>query len=547
MGKYCNKCGNKIGFLSFFVDGLCEQCYYEHKQKEQEDIEAKKIEERRKFKETKQELLRQKVADNKTFNKCYLTYSLNNLLVIYQILNLELPYSDIFKLDKKDNLQIISSILGEILSELPKNFNINDLKEVTTYRNSSKILENVSKKICVTRFNSELFLKSQLENYTLYSQPPRPDILDDTEENYMLYTDIYTDFKEYSNEIIINKSRIAEELGKNYKEYLEKLRKYNATYDEVCEQYINERKYYILSIYYEFALIILYLIAISKEIKKLEEHEELSKIYDTLKKEVHNKSYIYEKYYSIYNNLYKEDFVIEFSEQDIIIMLQIADEHNSIIDYKKDFINFENSILNITIEDSLNFQEKELFTSIMMEVQNNIIKYQDNLSFDEILDIECSLEKNILDIKNKILKEQARLEKERILNGELDKEIKMQNQILDYSNISNGYDFEKYVANLYSQLEYDIISITSKSGDQGADIIMKKDNLKYAVQVKFYNSPVGNKAIQEIVAAKQYYKTDRAMVVTNNFYTKSAIELANSNDVILVDKIELDKIIYNLK
>ena len=31
-----------------------------------------------------------------------------------------------------------------------------------------------------------------------------------------------------------------------------------------------------------------------------------------------------------------------------------------------------------------------------------------------------------------------------------------------------------------------MLKLTSKSGAQGADIIMGKDNFKYAVQVKFY-------------------------------------------------------------
>ncbi len=29
--------------------------------------------------------------------------------------------------------------------------------------------------------------------------------------------------------------------------------------------------------------------------------------------------------------------------------------------------------------------------------------------------------------------------------------------------------------------------------------------MKYVVQVKFYSSPVGNKVVQEVVAAKGYY------------------------------------------
>lgn len=77
----------------------------------------------------------------------------------------------------------------------------------------------------------------------------------------------------------------------------------------------------------------------------------------------------------------------------------------------------------------------------------------------------------------------------------------------------------------------------------GADVIAYKDNLKYVIQVKFYNNPVGNKAVQEVVGAIGMYKADKGVVVTNSTFTKSAIELANANEVELVDgeKLEMSK------
>lgn len=74
----------------------------------------------------------------------------------------------------------------------------------------------------------------------------------------------------------------------------------------------------------------------------------------------------------------------------------------------------------------------------------------------------------------------------------------------------------------------------------GADVIAYKDNLKYVIQVKFYNNPVGNKAVQEVVGAIGMYKADKGVVVTNSTFTKSAIELANANEVELVDREKLE-------
>lgn len=69
----------------------------------------------------------------------------------------------------------------------------------------------------------------------------------------------------------------------------------------------------------------------------------------------------------------------------------------------------------------------------------------------------------------------------------------------------------------------------------GADVIAYKDNVKYVIQVKFYNNPVGNKAVQEVVASIGMYKADKGIVVTNSTFTSSAVELANANNIELVD------------
>ena len=47
--------------------------------------------------------------------------------------------------------------------------------------------------------------------------------------------------------------------------------------------------------------------------------------------------------------------------------------------------------------------------------------------------------------------------------------------------------------------------VTPQSGDQGADLIIEKYGLKFVVQCKFYSNPVGNKAVQEVIAAKGFY------------------------------------------
>lgn len=109
-----------------------------------------------------------------------------------------------------------------------------------------------------------------------------------------------------------------------------------------------------------------------------------------------------------------------------------------------------------------------------------------------------------------------------------------------------GYEFEGYLKELFTLLGYTVIQ-TSLSGDQGADLIMSKDCEKIVVQAKKYNGKVPNKAIQEIVAAKNHYKANRAIVVTDSSFTRSAIDLALSNNVELWDGLKLKNTIQDLK
>ena len=90
-----------------------------------------------------------------------------------------------------------------------------------------------------------------------------------------------------------------------------------------------------------------------------------------------------------------------------------------------------------------------------------------------------------------------------------------------------------------------ITNTTSKSGDQGIDIIAKKNGRTVGIQAKCYSNKVGNSAIQEAVAGKNIYNCDTVMVITNNYFTKSAVELARANEVILWDRDTLSKKIDN--
>lgn len=83
---------------------------------------------------------------------------------------------------------------------------------------------------------------------------------------------------------------------------------------------------------------------------------------------------------------------------------------------------------------------------------------------------------------------------------------------------------------------------TKATGDQGADVIATRDGWTMIVQCKLYKKAVGNKAVQEVSAARVHYDADFAVVICTSGYTKSAKQLANTNDVLLVDAAEIESI-----
>lgn len=120
----------------------------------------------------------------------------------------------------------------------------------------------------------------------------------------------------------------------------------------------------------------------------------------------------------------------------------------------------------------------------------------------------------------------------RLLQDEEDAPRVQIREMLD--KVQTGVDFENFLAVYYSKLGYQV-ETTKATGDQGADLILEKDGVRTVVQAKYYSTPVGNDAVQEIVAALKYYNATRGVVVTNNTFTKSAIDLAKANDVVLID------------
>lgn len=101
-------------------------------------------------------------------------------------------------------------------------------------------------------------------------------------------------------------------------------------------------------------------------------------------------------------------------------------------------------------------------------------------------------------------------------------------------NTLTGLEFEKYVASLLKERGYMSVKLTEYY-DLGVDIIARKDDITWGIQVKRCSGLVKAGAVRQVVTALKRYKCDRAMVITNGTYSRPAIELAESNDCVLVN------------
>lgn len=112
----------------------------------------------------------------------------------------------------------------------------------------------------------------------------------------------------------------------------------------------------------------------------------------------------------------------------------------------------------------------------------------------------------------------------------------------------DGFQFEEYLKVLFKKLGYKS-TVTKKSGDFGVDLLLRSEDRTIAVQAKRYGygNKVSLKAVQEIYAGGTYYLADERWVVTNAFFTKSALELAKACNVRLVNRHELQELILKLK
>lgn len=97
--------------------------------------------------------------------------------------------------------------------------------------------------------------------------------------------------------------------------------------------------------------------------------------------------------------------------------------------------------------------------------------------------------------------------------------------------------YEQHCAALLSDAGWQ--AKTTPRNDQGVDVVAEIRGVRAVIQCKKYKNRVGNAAVQEIAAGRRHYGAHIAAVVCPMGYTKSSVELARSNGVLLLHHSEL--------
>ena len=168
---------------------------------------------------------------------------------------------------------------------------------------------------------------------------------------------------------------------------------------------------------------------------------------------------------------------------------------------------------------------------------------------ENLIALKQQLETERDNLKKQIISETDELASLKLKKEELENLLKHREEFfvsteLKYIDNLEGLEFENYCADILKKIGFLNVEVTVSSGDYGADVIGFKDNIKYAFQCKRVAEQLSAKPIGEVLRAKGNYKCSKAVIITNNFFSKNAIEEAKNNEVELWDRNKLKEILF---
>ncbi len=100
--------------------------------------------------------------------------------------------------------------------------------------------------------------------------------------------------------------------------------------------------------------------------------------------------------------------------------------------------------------------------------------------------------------------------------------------------------FERHCAGVLARQGWRA-NLTAGTADQGVDVLARKGRVSVVIQCKLYSRPVGNAAVQEVLAGQAFMGATHAAVVSNQTYTRAARDLAGRTRVLLLSAEDLTR------
>ena len=114
------------------------------------------------------------------------------------------------------------------------------------------------------------------------------------------------------------------------------------------------------------------------------------------------------------------------------------------------------------------------------------------------------------------------------------------------AHVNTGDDYEHFVMFCVKDAGY-VCKKVGRSGDYGADLVAEVKGKHLVIQCKFYSTPVGYDAVQQVYAAKSVYKGTWCCVVSNASFTRQAIVGSRKLGVRLLSHADIAEYLRSLK
>ena len=99
--------------------------------------------------------------------------------------------------------------------------------------------------------------------------------------------------------------------------------------------------------------------------------------------------------------------------------------------------------------------------------------------------------------------------------------------------------FERYLALLFTRMGYQVRRVNY--ADNVSTLMAARNGVSYVIQARRNRRKVGIRAIEDAIATRKHLKCERAIVVTNHFFSNQARKIAKANQVLTLDRHDLIK------